>query len=95
MLDIKMCSEHASVMALWNGQSLCKLLILPPSFDNDLVNIFHFFFFLIAQKHPPEVFYKEGILKFNFPKFAGKHLCQSLFFNNAAVTQRFRYRCFQ
>ena len=52
MLDIKMCSEHASVMALWNGQSLCKLLILPPSFDNDLVNIFHFFFFFNCSEAP-------------------------------------------
>ena len=29
---------------------------------------------------PPEVFCKKGVL-INFVKFAGKHLCQSLFFN--------------
>ena len=27
---------------------------------------------------------KKGVLG-NFPKFTGKHLCQSLFFNNAAT----------
>ena len=32
----------------------------------------------------PEVFSKKGVLK-NFPKFTGKHLCQSLFFNKGAT----------
>ena len=31
----------------------------------------------------PEVFSKKGVLK-NFWKFAGKHLCQSLFLNKVA-----------
>ena len=31
----------------------------------------------IAQKQPPEVFNKKGVLK-NCSKFTGKHLCQSL-----------------
>ena len=31
----------------------------------------------------PEVFYKKGVLR-NFKKFAGKHLCQRLFFNKVA-----------
>ena len=31
----------------------------------------------------PEVLYKKGVLK-NFPKFTGKHLCRSLFFNKVA-----------
>ena len=31
----------------------------------------------------PEVFCKKGVLR-NFPKFTGKHLCQSLFFNKVA-----------
>ena len=31
----------------------------------------------------PEVFYKEGLLR-DFPKFTGKHLYQSLFFNKIA-----------
>ena len=35
---------------------------------------------LEKQKQPPEVSYKEGVLK-NFEKFTGKYLCQSLFFN--------------
>ena len=30
-----------------------------------------------------ELFCKKGVLK-NFPKFTGKHLCQSLFFNKVA-----------
>ena len=29
----------------------------------------------------PEVFSKKGVLR-NFAKFAGKHLCQGLFFND-------------
>ena len=36
-----------------------------------------------AQKQPPEVFCKKGVLK-NFAKFIGKHLCQSLLFNKVA-----------
>ena len=35
------------------------------------------------KKQPPEVFCKKSALK-NFAKFTGKHLCQSLFFNNVA-----------
>ena len=35
---------------------------------------------IYAQKQPPEVFYKKGVLG-NFTKFTGKHLCQGLFFN--------------
>ena len=35
------------------------------------------------QKQPPEVFYKKGVLK-NSVEFAGKLLCQSLFFNKLA-----------
>ena len=31
----------------------------------------------------PDVFCKKGFLK-SFPKFAGKHLCQSIFFNKVA-----------
>ena len=33
------------------------------------------------RSSPPEVFCKKGVLR-NFVKFTGKHLCQSLFFNN-------------
>ena len=36
-----------------------------------------------VQKQPPEVFYKKGVL-WNFTKFTGKYLCQSLFFNKVA-----------
>ena len=35
------------------------------------------------QKQPPEVFCKKGILR-NFAKLTGKHLGQSLSFNNVA-----------
>ena len=31
----------------------------------------------------PDMFCKKGVLK-NFAKFTGKHLCQSLFFNEVA-----------
>ena len=37
----------------------------------------------ICRSSRPEVFYKKGVLK-NFTKFTGKHLRQSLFFNNVA-----------
>ena len=37
----------------------------------------------VNQKQPPEVFYKNGVLR-NFTKFTGVHLCQSLFCNKAA-----------
>ena len=35
------------------------------------------------QKHPPEVFVRNGVLR-NFTKFTWKHLCQRLFFNKVA-----------
>ena len=40
----------------------------------------------------PEVFCKKGVLT-NFAKYRGKHLCQSLFFNNVACL-RLWHRCF-
>ena len=42
------------------------------------------------KKHPPEVFYKKGVLK-NFAKFTGKHLCESLFFNKVAIFNKFPF----
>ena len=48
----------------------------------------------------PEVFCKKGVLR-NFPKFTGKHLRQSLFFNKVAglrpatlLKKRLWHRCF-
>ena len=35
------------------------------------------------QRQPPEVFYKKDALK-DFSKFTGKHMFQSLFFNEIA-----------
>ena len=52
------------------------------------------------QKQPPEVFYEKGVL-WNFTKFTGKHLCQSVVFNKAAwlrpatlLKKRLWHRCF-
>ena len=36
--------------------------------------------FSTCRSSHPEVFCKKGVLR-NFPKFTGKYLCQSLFFN--------------
>ena len=36
-----------------------------------------------ASSSRPQVFYKKGFPR-NFAKLAGKHLCQSLFFNKVA-----------
>ena len=38
---------------------------------------------LTLHKQSPEVFCKNGVVR-NFPKFTGKHQCQSLFFNKVA-----------
>ena len=38
---------------------------------------------MLLQEQPPEMFFKKGVLR-NFAKLTGKHLCQSLFFNNVA-----------
>ena len=35
------------------------------------------------QKQPPGLFYKKVVLK-SFPKFTGKHLCRSFFFDKVA-----------
>ena len=55
---------------------------------------------LKIQKQPQDLFYKRGALK-NFAKFAGKHLCRSLFFNKVAglrhailLKKRRRHWCF-
>ena len=48
------------------------------------------------QNQPPEVFCKKRCSQ-KFLKIAGKHLCQSLFFNKVAETllkKRLWYRCF-
>ena len=37
----------------------------------------NFNLYVCIQKQPPEVFYKKGVL-WNFTRFTGKHLCQSL-----------------
>ena len=37
----------------------------------------------LARSSRPEVFCKKGVLR-NFGKFAGKHLCPSLFSNKVA-----------
>ena len=43
----------------------------------------HVFNLLYHQKQPLDVFCKKGVLK-NFVQFTGKHLYQSLFFNEVA-----------
>ena len=40
------------------------------------------------QKQTLEVLCEKGVLK-NFAKFAGKHLCQGLFFNKVASLKPF------
>ena len=40
------------------------------------------------QKQSPEMFYKKDVLR-NFTKFAGEHLCQSLFFKKETLAQVF------
>ena len=37
-----------------------------------------------SQKQPPELFYKEIVLK-NFAKFTEKHLCGSVFLNQGGL----------
>ena len=52
--------------------------------EKSMRNAFELFVFgRVAQKQPPEVFYKKGVLK-NFAKSTGKHLPQSFFFNKVA-----------
>ena len=54
----------------------------------------------ISRSSRPEVSCKKGVLR-NFPKFTGKHLSQSLFFNKVAglkpatlLKKRLWHRCF-
>ena len=47
---------------------------------------------LTGRSSRPEVFCKKGVLRF-FPKFTGKHLCESLVFNKV-VKKRLWHRCF-
>ena len=55
--------------------------------------------FIKKQNQPLEVFHEENC-SWNFEKFTGKHLCQSLFFNKVAALEYLFYRtplgdCFQ
>ena len=43
---------------------------------------------LFARKQPPQVFCKKVVLG-NFAKFTGKHMCQSLYFNNGCFPVNF------
>ena len=59
-----------------------------------------FIFRRVAQKQPPEVLCKKGVLT-NFAKLTGKHQCRSLFFNKVAglmpatlLKKRLWHRCF-
>ena len=61
---------------------------------------FHQYHYHLFRSSRPEVFCKKGFLK-NFAKFAGIHLCQSLFFNKVAglrpatlLKKRLWRRCF-
>ena len=48
------------------------------------------------HKYPEAVILEKGVLK-NFPKFTGKRLCQSIFFNKVVVfsfKKRLWHRCF-
>ena len=53
----------------------------------------------MCRSSRPEVFFKKGVFR-NFTKFNEKHLCQSLFFNQAAgrpgtlLKKRLWHRCF-
>ena len=62
------------VVEAMNHSHLCyKVCIYLPEMPID------FTLFLSVRSSRPEVFCKKGVLK-NFPKFTGKHLCQSLLF---------------
>ena len=39
---------------------------------------------IVEQKQPPKMLYKQGVPKNFEKKLIGKHLCQSLFFNKVA-----------
>ena len=47
--------------------------------------------FITSGSSRPEMFCKKGVLR-NFPKFTGKQLCQSLFFNKVAALRPLKKR---
>ena len=58
------------------------------------------FLIKLFRSSRPEVFCEKGVLK-NFAEFTGKHLCQSLYFNNVGglrpatfLKKRLWHRCF-
>ena len=53
------------------------------STNSNKIDLSEEFVVMWKKEHPPEVFCEKGVLR-NFPKFTGKHLCQSLFFNKVA-----------
>ena len=52
--------------------------------DRDVFGMEPNILFGVFRSSYPEVSCKKGVLR-NFAKFAGKHLCQCLFFNQVAV----------
>ena len=84
---------------------LCGSVFVPASQIPILVTALGIHYFKSScpknkQKQPPEVFYKNGVLR-NLAKFRGKHLCQSLLFNKVAglspatlLKKRLWHKCF-
>ena len=58
---------------------------------NVLVYVFGVFTLSFVRSSRPEVLCKKGVLR-NFPKFAGKHLCQSPFFKKVRPATLWRKR---
>ena len=86
------CKIHVIVITIFN------VFLLPDKDKNAINNGKHFVLFHF-RRSCPEVFCKKGV-PWNFTKFTGKHLCQSLFFNkiklhtSGLLKKRLWHRCF-
>ena len=82
---------HGCILTMFNKMNIAYLIMF--------INESYLIQDIIRSSHR-RCFTKKGVLR-NFAKFAGKHLCQSLFFNEVAslrlatiLKKRLWYKCF-
>ena len=91
--NCKLLLLNISALVFYNAEALIlselvlltTVVVLYMAFDGAIVIVTLSFLFsdIKIQIGCPEVFYGKDVLE-NSPKFAGKHLCESVIFNKAA-----------
>ena len=94
------CSTNTETKLGENPETNCKLFLEPISIDFGFWGWLNHVWNRNFRSSHQRCSVRKGVLR-NFTKFAGKHLCQSLFFNKVAglrptalLKKRLWHRCF-